>query len=130
VAQQFTSLKYFWPRPSAVNYNGGGSGASNKGVTNPKYIDEVNVRIDNFLVAHPYLTRIQVPMEMVTTSASGLDPHISVASAIVQMQRVAKARSVNIDDIKQLLEHEQEIPIIGIPVVNVLKLNIALDKRF
>lgn len=130
VGQQFSAPKYFWSRPSAVDYDGGGSGGSNKGVTNPEYLAQVNVRIDTFLVAHPYLNRNQVPSEMVTASASGLDPHISVASATAQAQRVAKARGVAADEINKIIEINTEKPLVGLPLVNVLKINIALDEKY
>ena len=77
VGQQFTDTRYFWGRPSAVDYNGGGSGGSNKAATNPEYLAEVERRVQDFLAAHPYLTREEVPSEMVTASGSGLDPDIS-----------------------------------------------------
>ena len=97
VGQQFTQDIYFWGRPSAVDYNGSGSGGSNKGTSNPEYLAEVEARIDTFLVKHPYLDRSQVPSEMVTASGSGLDPHISPAGAAVQVQRVAEARGLSAD---------------------------------
>ena len=81
VGQSFTEAKYFWGRPSAVDYNGGGSGGSNKATTNPEYLAEIEARIDTFLAAHPYLTRKDVPSEIVTASGSGLDPDISPAAA-------------------------------------------------
>lgn len=77
VGQQFTGGRYFWGRPSAVDYNGGGSGGSNKATTNPEYLADVEQRVQDFLAAHPYLSRGEVPSEMVTASGSGLDPDIS-----------------------------------------------------
>lgn len=74
VGQVFTDSVYFWGRPSNVDYNGGGSGGSNKGTNNPEYLAQVEERIDAFLAAHPYLSREEVPAEMVTASGSGLDP--------------------------------------------------------
>lgn len=130
VGQQFTESKYFWPRPSAVDYNGSGSGGSNKGVTNEDYLAEVAVRVDTFLVSHPYLDRSQVPAEMVTASGSGLDPHISIASAKVQAQRVATSRGVSLDEVNQIIETTIERPMVGLPICNVLKLNIALDEKY
>lgn len=130
IAQQFTGASYFWPRPSAVNYNGSGSGGSNKGVTNKEYLKQVSERIESFLQAHPYLVRSQVPAEMVTASGSGLDPHISLTSAMLQAQRIAQARGMKTADIQKIIEHEQENPFLGTPIVNVLKLNIALDEKF
>ena len=81
VGQQFTDVRYFWGRPSAVDYNGGGSGGSNKATTNPEYLADVEQRVQDFLAAHPYLTRAEVPAEMVTASGSGLDPDISPRGA-------------------------------------------------
>ncbi len=130
IGQKFTSTKYFWSRPSYVDYNGSGSGGSNKGTTNPQYLEEVSLRIDSFLIAHPYLNRQEVPAEMVTASGSGLDPHISIASANIQIKRVAQARGVKQEDIKKIVDSLIETPIIGVPVINVLKLNIALDEKY
>lgn len=130
VGQQFSSSKYFWSRPSAVDYDGSGSGGSNKGITNPDYLAEVSTRIDSFLVAHPYLERSQVPAEMVTASGSGLDPHISIAGAMVQAQRVADARGVTCEQVIEVIEAQQENPIIGTTFINVLKLNVALDEKY
>lgn len=128
VGQQFTDSTYFWGRPSAVDYNGGGSGASNKGFTNPDYLADVATRIDAFLLAHPYLDRSQVPAEMVTASGSGLDPHISPEAAAVQIQRVALARGMNVSDVTKIVELNTEKPLVGEPIINVLKLNISLDE--
>lgn len=130
VGQQFTDSTYFWGRPSTVDYNGSGSGGSNKGVTNPEYLKEVEGRIESFLIAHPYLNRNQVPAEIVTASGSGLDPHISIASANVQAQRVAKARGVTVEEINQIIGDSQETSLIGPSIINVLKLNVALDEKY
>lgn len=81
VGQRFTDVRYFWSRPSAVDYNGGGSGGSNKATTNPEHLAGVEQRVQDFLAAHPYLSRAEVPAEMVTASGSGLDPDISPAGA-------------------------------------------------
>ena len=75
VGQRFTDVRYFWSRPSAVDYNGGGSGGSNKATTNPEHLAGVEQRVQDFLAAHPYLSRAEVPAEMVTASGSGLDFH-------------------------------------------------------
>lgn len=130
VGQQFTDSTHFWSRPSAVDYDGGGSGGSNKGVTNAEYLAEVEARIEAFLVAHPYLDRAQVPSEMVTASGSGLDPHISPASARVQVQRVATARGIAPQELEQLITQVQQSALIGTSFVNVLKLNVALDEKY
>lgn len=130
VGQQFTDAKYFWTRPSAVSYDGSGSGGSNKAISNSEYLEEVSTRIDDFLVAHPYLTREQVPSEMVTASASGLDPHISVEAAMVQAQRVAMARGISEDDLKKIIDSQIESTLSAVPIINVLKLNVMLDENY
>lgn len=131
VGQAFTKDIYFWGRPSAVDYNGSGSGGSNKGFTNEEYLQEVEARIDTFLVKHPYLKRNEVPSEMVTSSASGLDPDISVEAAMVQIKRVAAARGVPEETIRTLVVEKTENPLLSIAGpsrINVLVLNVALDE--
>lgn len=130
VGQQFTDVKYFWPRPSAVDYDGSGSGGSNKGTTNPEYLQELVARIEAFMVAHPYLKRSDIPSEMVTASGSGLDPHISPASARVQAQRVAQARGITPSELELIITNSQEKSFVGTSFVNVLKLNIVLDETY
>lgn len=130
VGQIFTDSIYFWSRPSAVDYNGGGSGGSNKAVTNPEYLAEVEERIDAFLAAHPYLSREDVPSEMVTASGSGLDPDISPRGAEVQIPRVAKARGMSEDEVRRIIDEVTQKPWLGLfgtYKVNVMKLNVALD---
>ena len=105
---------------------------SNKGPTNPEYLEDVEVRIDTFLVHHPYLKRNEVPAEMVTASGSGLDPHITPQSAEVQIKRVAKARGMQEDKVRKIVEENTEAPLLGLfgtAKVNVLKLNVALDQQ-
>ena len=131
VGQQFTDDRYFWGRPSAVDYNGGASGGSNKGTNNPEYLAEVEARIDAFLKAHPYLERNDVPAEMVTASGSGLDPDISPRGAEVQIRRVAEARGMSEDQVRKIVEktiQKSWLGLFGTYKVNVLKLNIALDE--
>lgn len=130
VGQAFTEEFYFWGRPSAVDYNGGGSGGSNKATTNPEYLAEVEDRIEAFIAAHPYLTRADVPSEMVTASGSGLDPDISPRGAEVQVRRVAEVRGMSIAEVDSIVDSVTETPWLGLfgtPKVNVLKLNVALD---
>lgn len=130
VGQAFTDSTYFWGRPSAVDYNGGGSGGSNKGTNNPEYLAEVETRIQTFLEEHPYLTREEVPSEMVTASGSGLDPDISPRGAEVQIERVAGARGLDPAVVKHLVDSLTQAPWLGLfgtPKVNVLRLNIALE---
>lgn len=130
VGQQFTGGRYFWGRPSAVDYNGGGSGGSNKATTNPEYLADVEQRVQDFLAAHPYLSRGEVPSEMVTASGSGLDPDISPRGAEVQIRRVAAARGMSEAEVKKIVEeniHKPWLGLFGTYKVNVLKLNVALD---
>lgn len=130
VAQDFTEDKYFWPRPSAVDYNGAGSGGSNKGPSNPEYLAEVEARIDTFLMKNPGIDRRDIPSEMVTASGSGLDPHISVAAAKIQVKRIAKARSLPEDKVTEIITANTEKPLLGFmgtEKINVLQLNLALN---
>jgi K+-transporting ATPase ATPase C chain len=130
IGQSFTDDKYFWGRPSAVNYNAASTGGSNKGPTNPDYLAEVNARIDSFVVHNPGINKIDIPSELVTASGSGIDPHISPQGAFIQISRVAKARNLNAEDLKTLVTNNIEKPylgLLGIERVNVLKINLALD---
>lgn len=131
VGQSFTDVRYFWGRPSAVDYNGGGSGGSNKGTANPEYLAEVEQRVQDFLTAHPYLSRDDVPSEMVTASGSGLDPDISPRGAQVQVNRVAAARGLDTAVVRHLVDSLTQGPWLGLfgtSKVNVLRLNVALDE--
>lgn len=133
VGQAFTQDIYFWSRPSCAGdgYDAANSAGSNKGPTNPEYLAEVEARIDTFLVHHPYLSRKEVPAEMVTASGSGLDPDITPQSAYVQVKRVAQARGLNEAQIKEIVDKTIEKPFLGLfgtEKVNVLKLNIALEE--
>ena len=127
IGQKFTDDKYFWGRPSAVDYNGAGSAGSNKGPSNPDYLKIVQERIDSFLVKNPGVTKEQIPAEMVTASGSGLDPHISPASAYIQVTRVSKTRATDEAKVKALVDQHIEKNPVGPDVINVLKLNVALD---
>jgi len=127
IGQKFTEDRYFWGRPSAVDYNAAGSGGSNKGPTNPDYLKTVRNRIDTFLKRNPGITKDQIPAEMVTASGSGLDPHISPASAYIQVARIARARKLNEAKLKMLIDRQIEKHVPGPDVINVLKLNVALD---
>ena len=129
VGQKFTDDKYFQGRPSAVDYNGAGSAGSNKGASNPGYLQLVKDRIDTFLVHNPGISKEQIPAEMVTASGSGLDPHISPASAYIQVKRVATVRGLSEDKVKTLVDQNIEKSWIGpAEIINVLKLNVALDQ--
>ena len=132
IGQQFTQPYYFWGRPSAVNYNAAGSGGSNKGPANPEYLATVAARIDTFLTQNPGVQRAQIPSELVTASGSGLDPHVSVAAALVQAPRVAAARRIPVSQIESLIQEHTAGPLLGLlgpgNRINVLELNLALDK--
>ncbi|WP_455638412.1 K(+)-transporting ATPase subunit C [Parabacteroides sp.] len=133
VGQNFTQDIYFWGRPSKAGngYDASSSAGSNKGPSNEEYLAEVEARIDTFLVHHPYLKREEVPAEMVTASGSGLDPDISPKAAYAQAQRVAEARGLSVDKVMALVNANVEGPLLGLfgpEKVNVLKLNIALEK--
>lgn len=134
VGQMFTEDIYFWGRPSCAGdgYDATSSAGSNKATTNPEYLKEVESRIDTFLVKHPYLKREDVPADIVTASGSGLDPDISVASAYVQVKRVAEARGMSEEAVKAIVEKVKQGPLLGMfgpSKVNVLKLNMALDEK-
>jgi len=133
VGQNFTKDIYFWGRPSCAGdgYDATSSSGSNKGPTNPEYLAELEARIDTFLVHHPYLNRSEVPAEMVTASGSGLDPDITPARAFVQGEREAQARGMAEEQVKEIVDKTIEKPLLGLfgtEKVNVLKLNIALEK--
>jgi len=131
VGQKFTKDTYFWGRPSANDYKANASAGSNKGPTNEVYLTEVENRIDSFMVHHPYLKRSEVPAEMVTASGSGLDPDITPECAYLQVKRVAQARGINEKELISLVDRQIEKPFLGLfgpAKVNVLKLNVALEK--
>lgn len=131
LAQGFTKPQYFWPRPSAVDYNAAGSGGSNKGPSNPEYLATVQSRIDTFLLQNPGVKASKIPSELVTASGSGLDPNISVAGAKIQAKRVAAARKLDEKQLLRLIDENTEAPLLGAlgtEKINVLKLNLALDK--
>jgi K+-transporting ATPase ATPase C chain len=130
LGQKFTDDKYFWSRPSAVDYNAASSGASNKGPTNPDYLKQVQDRIDTFLVHNPGVKKQEIPSDLVTASGAGLDPHISVQGAYVQVDRIAKVRNLPSEQVRTLVQKHVEKPLWGLfgpERVNVLDLNIALD---
>lgn len=132
IGQNFNSQKYFWSRPSAVGYNAAGSAGSNKGPSNSDYLQIVKARIDTFMVYHPYVKTSEIPSEMVTASGSGLDPHISVQAAIIQIPRIAKSRNIPENIVSDLVEEATEKPLYGFlgpEKINVLSLNLLLDKQ-
>ncbi len=132
MGQSFSDPKYFWSRPSAtapMPYNPTASGGSNLGPTNPALTDAVKARVQALRDADPGNTQ-PVPVDLVTASASGLDPHISPAAAEYQLARVARVRNLNPDTLRKLVADHTEgrqFGIFGEPRVNVLELNLALD---
>ena len=130
IGQKFTEDKYFWSRPSAVDYNAAGSAGSNKGPSNPDYLKIVQDRIDTFLVHNPGIKKEEIPADIVTASGSGLDPDISPASAYVQVKRIARVRGLSEENVKTLVDDHITKPFLGMgpSKVNVLRLNIALDE--
>lgn len=130
IGQAFEGDHYFQSRPSAVDYNAAGSGGSNKGPSNKAYLDEVAARIDTFLQKNPTVQRAQVPVDLVTASGSGLDPHISVQAAYVQAARVAELRGLSVPQVNNLIAENKEKALWGLfgpETIHVLKLNLALD---
>jgi K+-transporting ATPase ATPase C chain len=132
IGQSFSDPKYFWGRPSATSpmpNNASASGGSNLGPTNPALMDAVKARVQALRDADPG-NQQPVPVDLVTTSGSGLDPHISPAAAEYQLARVARVRNLNSDNLRKLVaEHTEgrQFGILGEPRVNVLELNMALD---
>ena len=129
--QPFTQDKYFWSRPSAVAFNAAGSGGSNKGPSNPDYLKDVAARIDSFLAHNPGIQRKDIPSELVTFSGSGLDPDLSPEAAYIQVSRIAKVRNLTEDRVRAIIDVNLEKPLLGLlgpEKVNVLKLNLSLDK--
>jgi K+-transporting ATPase ATPase C chain len=133
IGQPFDDPKYFWSRPSATSpqpYNGASSGASNQGARNPALADAVKDRIKTLRDADPD-NKAPVPIDLVTASGSGLDPHISVAAAEYQIGRVAKARGLTTQQVRVLVDQNTQgrtLGVLGEPRVNVLGLNLALDR--
>jgi K+-transporting ATPase ATPase C chain len=135
IGQSFTKPEYFHGRPSAAGngYDASNSSGSNLGPTNQKFYDTLKANVDAVLKDNPSLHSGQVPTDLVTASGSGLDPHISPEGARVQIERVAKARGVSSDQVAQLVEKHVEGPqwgLFGESVVNVLLLNLELDRAF
>ena len=132
IGQSFSAPKYFWGRPSATGpmaNNAGGSSGSNQGPINPALADAVKGRVEALRAADPD-NRLPIPADLVTASASGLDPHITMAAARYQVARIARVRGMAATDVQRLIEANTEgrdLAVLGEPRVNVLKLNLALD---
>jgi K+-transporting ATPase ATPase C chain len=133
IGQPFDDPKYFWGRPSATSpmpYNAGASSGSNQGPRNPALADAVKDRIKALADADPD-SKPPVPVDLVTASGSGLDPDISVAAALYQVHRVAKARGMPEDKVRTLVDANtrgRTFGVLGEPRINVLELNLALDR--
>lgn len=130
VGQAFTSARYLQGRPSAVDYDATGSGASNLGPLNPDLIAETSERAGAWRAA---TGSADVPADAVTASASGLDPHISPANALAQARRIAETRGADIDQVRAVIANHVEgrtFGVLGQPRVNVLQANLALDAAF
>jgi potassium-transporting ATPase KdpC subunit len=134
IGQPFDDPKYFWNRPSATSPfadNAGSSSGSNLSPTNPDLVKAVQGRVDALRAADPGNTA-PVPVDLVTASGSGLDPHISPAAALYQVARVARVRKLDAEAVRQLVERHTEgrsLGFLGEPRVNVLALNLALDGK-
>jgi len=132
IGQPFSDPKYFWSRLSATSpypYNAAASTGSNYGPLNPALLDAVKGRIKDLKSADSENTH-PIPVDLVTASGSGLDPHISIAAALYQLPRVAKARNMKEDQVRALVEkftEGRQLGFLGEPRVNVLELNLALD---
>jgi K+-transporting ATPase ATPase C chain len=130
LAQAFTGIEYFHPRPSAADYDASSSTGSNLGPTNPELLDTVADRVAAYRELNGLPDGVPVPVDAVTASASGLDPHISPANARLQAPRVAAARRLDLAEVLALVdEHTDRRPlgVLGDDAVNVVALNVALD---
>jgi potassium-transporting ATPase KdpC subunit len=134
IGQPFSHAGYFHPRPSAAGngYDAVNSGAANLGPTSKKLIDDVAARIVRYRDINGIGQDVSIPADAVTSSGSGLDPHISLENALLQAQRVARSRGISLDDLKRKLDTAAEgrqLGIFGEPRVNILLLNLVLDGK-
>ncbi|MCE7698261.1 MAG: potassium-transporting ATPase subunit KdpC [Methanobacterium paludis] len=128
IGQNFTSPQYFHGRPSVIDYNSSISSGSNLGPTNQKLIDEVSQKIQEIKQEDDLSSNATIPSDIVLSSASGLEPYISLDSAMIQVPRIARARGINEAEVIKIINENEEHPIgSGTVIVNVLKLNLALD---
>lgn len=135
LGQTFSADKYFNPRPSAAGqgYDSTSSSGSNLGATSQTLRDNVKQRVTDYRKANNLPDNQPVPADAVTASGSGLDPHISIKNALLQLPRVAKARAISEDDLKKLVDRYtdgRDFGILGEPGVNIVKLNLALDGKY
>jgi potassium-transporting ATPase KdpC subunit len=131
IGQAFTDPKYFAGRISSIEYNAASSGSNNYAPSNPALAGRTTKDIEAFLKANPTVKREEIPADLLTNSGSGLDPHISPEAARVQAERIAKARNLDQARLNALIDEyteERSLGVFGQPRVNVLKLNIALDR--
>jgi K+-transporting ATPase ATPase C chain len=132
IAQAFTHPEYFQPRPSGVDYNAASTGGTNYGPSNHDHLKVVRDRLDA-IVAREGVAPANVPSEMVTASGAGLDPHVPPNAAEIQVARIAKARNVEADRVRNLVRTHTDGPALGVlgrERINVLELNLALDETF
>lgn len=131
IGQTFTDPKYFSGRISSIDNNAAGSGSNNYAPSNPALIERTQKDLAAFLEANPGVKQEEIPADLLTNSASGLDPHISPEAAAIQVERIAKARNLDPAKLSALIEENTDgrsLGVFGEPRVNVLKLNLALDQ--
>lgn len=128
IGQDFSSPQYFHGRPSAIDYNSSTSSGSNLGPDSRRLINNVTENIENVKSEDSISSDGKVPADLVEMSASGLEGYIYVDSAMIQVPRIAQARNISESEVKKVITVNEEFQLLGKPIVNVLKLNIALDK--
>lgn len=133
IGQAFSDPRYFWPRPSTTSpaYNGAGGSGSNLATTNPALLEAVKQRIAALHAADP-INQLPIPVELVTASGSGLDPHISPAAAEYQIDRIAKLHKMSVEGVRRIVQDHTEgrfLGLLGEPRVNVLLVNLDLDSK-